>query len=179
MVNLRTVSTRRWLRWTKVHIISVTARTVASKAVNPMASRERPTYMQRPCINCGVMHDGESAWHQRFEGCDFFNYTHFARLATRRLYMQNVPHYPSLRPRCTGWRDEMSGLHCCSRSNGEHSVGSCTTNNGPEHSCNPTIYIPRFHHCHKLFFDVGFSHKHFMLLSCSDFHAELYIHDHV
>ena len=123
--------------------------------------------MTRTCINCGVMHDGESAWHQRFE--------HFAQLATRRLYMQNVPHYPSLRPRCTGWRDEMSGLHCCSRSNGEHSVGSCTTNNGPEHSCNPTIYIPRFHHCHTLFFDVGFSHKHFMLLSCSDFHAELYL----
>ena len=73
MVNLRTVSTRRWLRWTKVHIISVTARTVASKAVNPMASRERPTYMQRPCINCGVMPDGESAWHQRFKGGDFFN----------------------------------------------------------------------------------------------------------
>ena len=45
MVNLRTVSTRRWLRWTKVHIISVTARTVASKAVNPMASREYDTTM--------------------------------------------------------------------------------------------------------------------------------------
>ena len=49
MVNLRTVSTRRWLRLTKVHMISVTARTVASKAVNPMASRE--TDIRRPCIN--------------------------------------------------------------------------------------------------------------------------------
>ena len=35
MVYFKTGSTRLWLMWTKVHIISVTARTVASRAENP------------------------------------------------------------------------------------------------------------------------------------------------
>ena len=35
MVYFRTGSTRLWLTWTNVHIISVMAKTVASRAVKP------------------------------------------------------------------------------------------------------------------------------------------------